>query len=275
MLSEDERERLTHDWLGSADPTPAVCLHDLVGEQVTRTPDALAIVAGEHRLSYAELDRRADGLARALRSAGVGPDQVVAVVLPRSVELVVALLAVLKAGGAFLVVDPSEPDPRTLSMLAEARPVCAVVSLDSAGTAARPPPDPGHRRRRICRIHGRAARSHPDDAAYVVFTSGSTGAPKGVVVPHGAIVNCLRANRRWDPLSAEDRVLFKAAVTFDVAVREVFWPLVQGATIVVAAPGGPARSGLSGRPGAAGGDHHDRLRPFDAARLPRPGPGVR
>ncbi|HEU4545013.1 MAG TPA: non-ribosomal peptide synthetase, partial [Microlunatus sp.] len=80
--------------------------------------------------------------------------------------------------------------------------------------------------------------SGPDDAAYVVFTSGSTGAPKGVVVPHGAIVNCLRANRRWEPLSADDRVLFKAAVTFDVAVREVFWPLVQGATIVVAAPGG-------------------------------------
>ncbi|HEY5785040.1 MAG TPA: amino acid adenylation domain-containing protein [Microlunatus sp.] len=237
VLSEDERDQLTHDWLGSTDPTPAVCLHDLVGEQVTRTPDALAIVTGEHRLSYAELERRADGLARALRSAGVGPDRVVAVVLPRSVELVVALLAVLKAGGAFLVVDPSEPDPRTLSMIAEAAPVCAVVS-------AEPPSLPPDLPRIPVTADGGSAgatveqpSSHPDDASYVVFTSGSTGAPKGVVVPHGAIVNCLRANRRWDPLSAEDRVLFKAAVTFDVAVREVFWPLVQGATIVVAAPG--------------------------------------
>ncbi|HEY5979694.1 MAG TPA: amino acid adenylation domain-containing protein [Microlunatus sp.] len=238
VLSDHERARLTHDWRGPADPAPVGCLHDLVAEQVARTPDAPAIVAGEHRLSYGELDRRAEGLARALRSAGVGPDTIVAVALPRSADLVVALLAVLKAGGAFLVVDPSEPDPRTLAMLTEAGPVCAVVSLDP------PSLPPGLPRIPVTADRGAAGStverptSQPDDAAYVVFTSGSTGAPKGVVVPHRAIVTCLLANRRWDPLSPDDRVLFKAAVTFDVAIREVFWPLVQGATIVAAAPGG-------------------------------------
>lgn len=237
VLSAAERRRLTRDWQGPRRANTATNLPELVAAQVSARPDALAVVAGGQRLTYADLDRRAEDLGAALAEAGVGRDRVVAVVLPRSADLIVALLAVAKAGGAFLVVDPTEPDPRTATMLAEAAPVCAVVGTgsnhDDLPNDLPRIPVAGHRPRPT---RG-ARRPDPDDAAYVIFTSGSTGTPKGVVVSHEAIVNCLLANRGWDPLAPGDRVLFKAAVTFDVAVREVFWPLAQGATIVVAPPG--------------------------------------
>ncbi|MEU7599285.1 AMP-binding protein, partial [Streptomyces sp. NPDC039022] len=140
---------------------------------MARTPDTVAVVGEGGTLSYAELDAWADRLARALVQQGAGPERVVAVALPRSVELVVALLAVLKSGAAYLPVDPGHPTERTRAMLDETRPVCVLDDVDGVRD---PRPEAASTARTVP-----LSPSHP---AYVLYTSGSTGTPKGVVVPH-------------------------------------------------------------------------------------------
>ncbi|HUQ56446.1 amino acid adenylation domain-containing protein [Lentzea sp.] len=233
--SEAER-RLLAEWNRTDVDYPDVTVHDLVEQQVRRTPDAIALVAGSHRLTYRELDERANRLAHHLRSCGVRRESLVAVHLERSAELVVALLAVLKAGGAYLPLDPDHPAARLSSMVDDARPV---LVLTHSGL---PPGGPD----RVCVDTLDLARyplTAPEplattgDLAYVIYTSGSTGRPKGALNTHRAVSNRLQWTQQRFGLDASDAVLQKTPCSFDVSVWEFFWPLLAGARLVLAEPG--------------------------------------
>ncbi|MEZ0029568.1 amino acid adenylation domain-containing protein, partial [Kitasatospora sp. MAP12-22] len=228
VLDPELRRRMLLEWNDTAHEVPATTLPALFEAQVARTPDAVAVVFEDIELSYTELNARANRLARLLAERGVGPESVVPVLMERSVELVVALLAVVKAGGAYLPVDPDYPPQRIAYVLGEVdASVVVTPELMAEAEAARHDTDD---------LGDRGLRSeHP---AYVIFTSGSTGRPKGVVVPHAGIVNRLACMQGIYGLTASDRLLQKTPFGFDVSVWEVFWPLSQGATLVVARPGG-------------------------------------
>ncbi len=222
-------------------------LHELVEAQCARTPHAVAVVCEGRQLTYGELDERADCLAHRLTSCGVGPESLVGVSLERSLELVVGLLAILKAGGAYVPLDPSYPEQRLAFMVEDAR---APVLLSAGGLAGALPLPPGTR---VLPLDGfaegppsmegngslpSALRPWADHPAYVIYTSGSTGTPKGVVNTHRGIVNRLLWMQEAYGLTAEDRVLQKTPASFDVSVWEFFWPLITGARLVLARPGG-------------------------------------
>ncbi|WP_206794702.1 non-ribosomal peptide synthetase [Amycolatopsis sp. MtRt-6] len=213
-----EREQVVTGWNATAHPTPAVTVPELVRAQTVTTPDAVAAVDEDEQVTYRELNVRVDRLARALASRGAGPERVVAISLPRSVGLVVALLAVLRTGAAFLPIDPDYPAERVAHLLEDARPVFVVDDVRLDGDAEFPGPVSG------------------DGAAYVIYTSGSTGKPKGVVVSHAALANrLLWMHETYGP---PGRVLQKTSCGFDVALWEFFWPLVSGGTLVLARPDG-------------------------------------
>ncbi|MEU9634607.1 amino acid adenylation domain-containing protein [Streptomyces tendae] len=229
-----EHEQLTR-WNDTAAPYDlGRTLPELIAAQVRRTPDAPAVRFEDEELGYAELDRRANGLALRLREAGVGPDVVVGVHLPRSVELVVALLAVHKAGGAYLPLEPGHPVERLRIMVrTSAAPV--VLTQDPVGTFAAE----GCVEMTVGRAvaeQGPESTARPENLAYVIYTSGSTGAPKGVQIPHRGIVNRLLWMQDAYGLTARDRVLHKTPISFDVSVWELFWPLLNGSCLVLAAP---------------------------------------
>ncbi|MEU6846453.1 amino acid adenylation domain-containing protein [Streptomyces sp. NPDC046716] len=219
---------------------PPTTLVGPIEAQAARTPDAPALVYGDTLLTYAELDSRANRLARHLRTLGAAPGELVAVCVPRSVELIVTLLAVLKAGAAYLPLDPDYPEQRLAHMLDDAAPVCAVT--DRPGRLPAGPATPrvvldGLDLSAYATVNPARALT-PAHPAYVIYTSGSTGRPKGVVVPHAAIDNRLRWMQHTYPIGPGDRVLQKTPSSFDVSVWEFFWPLREGATLVVAEPGG-------------------------------------
>ncbi|MFC8492241.1 amino acid adenylation domain-containing protein [Streptomyces sp. NPDC057235] len=243
LLSQRERG-LLEGWNETSVAYPqGEVLHALVERQAARTPAAVAVRFEEQKLEYRELDARAEQLARRLRAAGVGPETVVAVCLHRGLELPVALLAVLKAGGAYLPLDPGYPAQRLGYMLDDS---AAPVVLSTAELAATLPP---HRAQvllvdeeaapaEIPAGTGATTRVDPLHPAYVIYTSGSTGRPKAVVTPHEGIVNRLRWMQDTYGLTGTDHVLHKTPYSFDVSVWELFWPLTTGATLVVARPDG-------------------------------------
>ncbi|MCB5183572.1 AMP-binding protein, partial [Streptomyces antimicrobicus] len=178
LLLDTERERVLHEWNATSREVLSGPLGALFAAQAARTPDAVAVVSEDGELTYAELEARANRLAHRLVAQGVGPERVVALVLPRSVELVVAQLAVVKAGGAFLPVDPAHPQDRIDHMLTDAAPVVVVDDawLATADLSGLPQTAP-------------AVEIDPAHPAYVIYTSGSTGRPKGVVVSHAGVGN--------------------------------------------------------------------------------------
>jgi amino acid adenylation domain-containing protein/non-ribosomal peptide synthase protein (TIGR01720 family) len=242
MLGDAERRQVLHDWNNTYVPYPSgLCLHDLLAAQVRATPHAIAVRYEGEQLTYAELDRRARRLAHVLRGHGVGPDVVVGVCLQRSLEMVVALMGILQAGGAYLPLDPDYPPDRVRFMAQDAgvrlvlsagalaiqcEEFAPVIIIDNASLAEGVVPD---------RISSGVLPQH---AAYVIYTSGSTGRPKGVVNTHEGIVNRLQWMQQAYRLTAEDRVLQKTPFSFDVSVWEFFWPLMTGAPLVVARPQG-------------------------------------
>ncbi|TMR92803.1 non-ribosomal peptide synthetase [Nonomuraea basaltis] len=203
-------------WNSTARDHPGGMLHELVFEQAERTPEATALVFEGDRLTYRELAERARDVASGL---DVRVDQPVGVCMERGLDLPVVLLGVLAAGGAYLPLDPADPEERRRGMLADAGAEIVLTAAGSGGCFTPPP-------------------VHEDNLAYVIFTSGSTGRPKGVGVSHRAIVNRLRWMQDTFQLTPEDRVLHKTPTTFDVSVWELFWPLITGATMVIARPGG-------------------------------------
>ncbi|MFE7202706.1 amino acid adenylation domain-containing protein [Pseudonocardia alni] len=210
-----------------------------VADGLAADPGRTAVVAPDGTLTAAELDRRSAALAGALRERGAGPGSVVGIAVPRSTELMVALLGVVRAGAAYLPLDPEHPAERIAFTAADAGVDTVLVP---AGTD--PLPDlPGVRRLAVAELADGPVPAalpdpDPDDAAYLIYTSGSTGRPKGVVVSHRAIGNRLDWMQDAYPLTADDRVLQKTPAGFDVSVWEFFWAPSTGATVVLAAPGG-------------------------------------
>ncbi|WP_329184015.1 non-ribosomal peptide synthetase [Streptomyces sp. NBC_01428] len=231
-LDASEHAGLVASGTGPTVSLPATTLPELFAEQAARTPEATAVVFEGETLTYAELDTRATRLAHALRARGAGPGRVVAVTLPRSLDLIVTLYAVHKAGAAYLPVDPDYPEDRVRYMLDDAAPALVVTPdvHDALIEEAEKAEATGAERQ--------LPRVTPGSPAYMIYTSGSTGRPKGVLVPHEGIVNRLLWMQSAYGLTATDRVLQKTPSSFDVSVWEFFWPLITGATLVVARPEG-------------------------------------
>ncbi|MCK2220947.1 amino acid adenylation domain-containing protein [Actinomadura sp. ATCC 31491] len=230
LLEEDERDQVLGARAGTQGPAPARTLAGALAERCAATPDATAVVdARGGALTYAELSARADRLAGAI---GAGPEDVVALALPRGLDLVAAVLAVWRSGAAYLPVDPGYPADRIALMLGDAR-VAAVVT--DAATAAGLPPVPAGRLLLLDdlprREPGAPAAVRPEHPAYVIYTSGSTGRPKGVVVPHGAVANLLAAHEAdviAEAVAATGRrlrVAHSASFSFDASVDPLLWML--------------------------------------------------
>ncbi|WP_438272532.1 non-ribosomal peptide synthase/polyketide synthase [Streptomyces bobili] len=250
ILDEAQHDQLVVEWNDTVVDCGVSTLAGLFAVQVERDRDAVAVVFEGVSLTYGEVDARANRLARLLIAEGVGPECVVGLALPRSVDLVVAVLAVVKAGGAYLPIDLEYPADRIAFLLEDAGPVCVIagsvdvavgvfggvacVVLGEAGVEERLAGLSGAELADVERL-GPLVASHP---AYVIYTSGSTGRPKGVVVSHAGIVNRLVWMQSRFGLGVDDRVLQKTPFGFDVSVWEFFWPLVCGAVLVVARPGG-------------------------------------
>ncbi len=242
LMSAAERDEVLREWNATAAPFPADrCLHELIEEQVRRAPDARALSYESASWTYAELNHRANRLARWLRAAGVGPNVFVGVYMERSLEMVASLVAILKAGGAYVPIDPEYPKDRVAYMLRDASTDVLLTqsrfaeTVEHAGTllavdtAWDTLPADGSDLELLTR---------PSDLAYMIYTSGSTGNPKGARNAHSGIVNRLWWMQSEYRLDESDRVLQKTPFSFDVSVWEFFWPLFTGAELVVAKPGG-------------------------------------
>ncbi|MGC5038557.1 non-ribosomal peptide synthase/polyketide synthase [Streptomyces sp. DT190] len=236
VLPPAERHRLLH---GPARPRlappPPATLPTLIEAAADRWPDRLALETGESTLTFAEAEARANLLAHRLIARGAGPGDLVALVLPRSADMVLAQLAVAKAGAAFLPVDPGYPAERVQLMLRDARPAVTLTAEEVAGLLAAPPDGtPGHRPADPDRVRP----LHLDDPAYVIYTSGSTGTPKGVVVTHRGLAAFAAAEAAHYQVGEGDRVLAFATPSFDASVLELCMSLPHGAALVVP-PAGP------------------------------------
>ncbi|HET9254780.1 MAG TPA: amino acid adenylation domain-containing protein, partial [Pseudonocardiaceae bacterium] len=249
VVTDQEKECLLTTWNDTGRDVAAVTLPELFAAAVARTPDAAAVRFDGGSVSFAELDARANQLARMLIACGVGPERIVALMLPRSVEIVVAQLAVAKAGGAFLPVDPAYPSERIAFMLTDSAPalvltLAAISGSVPEGTGTLILDDPAvlaDAARQPDRAVTDAARlaplllAHP---AYVIYTSGSTGRPKGVVVSHAGLASFAAAERDRYGVCPGDRVLQFSSPSFDASVLELCMSLLSGAALVVP-PAGP------------------------------------
>lgn len=249
LVLADERQRLLGDFNQTQRAfSEPVCLDQWLARQAEKTPQATALVFGDEVLSYAQLHARADHLATTLADLGVGPGELVAVCMLRSLDLVIALVAVIKAGGAYLPIDPNLPDARVAYMLADATPRAVLVDDTGRGRVVAAREDVLSSDRvvsvaDVLRDECMAARSvtsrvNGDDLAYVIYTSGSTGQPKGAMLRHAGVCNRLAWMQAAYRIGSGDRVVQKTPYSFDVSVWEFFWPLVTGATLVIAKPEG-------------------------------------
>jgi amino acid adenylation domain-containing protein len=270
LLTEAERHQLLVEWNATQQDYPRDrCIHELFETQVARTPEAIAVVFEDQRLTYGELNRRANQLAHHLRALGVGPETLVGVCLERSPELVVGLLGVLKAGGAYVPLEPSFPKARVhwilsslkiaclltqhahLPILGELEPLpqlAHVVCLDASPLPAVAEEKNGQSpvSQQLWRLWTRAqldwlptadlpAQATSNDLAYIIFTSGSTGTPKGVMLRHQPIVNVIDWVNRTFGVGPTDRVLFVTSLCFDLSVYDIFGLLAAGGSVRVVA----------------------------------------
>ena len=242
VIPEEEKRRVLCEWndTGLAAAEPELCLPEMIAAQARQNPDQVALIFEEQQLSYGDLNQRANQLAHYLQSLGVGSEVLVGLCVERSLEMVVGLLGILKAGGVYVPLDPSFPQARLAYMIADSgmrvlvthrqldqslpvRPA-SIVHLDSDwSTIARQDTS-----------NSKLPETPPENLAYVLYTSGSTGKPKGVAIPHAAVVNFLRSMQREPGFSANDRLLAVTTLSFDIAGLELYLPLVSGGTTVIA-----------------------------------------
>ncbi|MCK0546105.1 AMP-binding protein, partial [Pseudomonas syringae pv. aptata] len=243
ILPPDELQKLLVDFNATALDYPLEqTIHELFEAQVERTPQAVAVVHGDIRLNYRELNNRANQLAHHLRDIGVKPDSRVAICVERSEAMVVGLLAILKAGGGYVPLDPVYPEDRIAYMLQDSAPAAVLaqnmtlglladvsvplINLDDAALQAQSVQNP--------HVPGLT----PAHLAYVIYTSGSTGLPKGVQVEHRNVVNLVQWGSLLCPATQHGALLHKTSISFDASVWEIFWPLCSGLPLVLARPDG-------------------------------------
>lgn len=246
ILSSEERQKILIDWNQTLEETQSNCLTTLFEEQVTRSPKEIAVVFEDTAFTYEELNRRANQLAHLLIAKGVGPEQFVALVLPRSLEMIVGLLAVIKAGAAYLPIEPEYPSDRIAFMLGDAQPTCIFtnstitsrlpvirngmqVILDDVSTLEElkqysdaNPVDAD-----------RVQPLSPFHSAYIIYTSGSTGVPKGVVIPHQNVVRLFKTTEHWFHFHQDDVWTMFHSYAFDFSVWEIWGALLHGGRLVV------------------------------------------
>jgi len=243
LLTSPERQQLLMERNDTAVDFPVhLLMHELFEAQVERTPERTAVTVGAMALSYAELDTRANRMAQVLRSRGVGRGQRVGLRVERGADMLAAVLGILKAGAAYVPLDPDYPEDRLRFMADDAQLALVVSTTAQAGSSGLPrerqllldadaqsiasAPDTG--------LPVDACTAQPEDPAYVIYTSGSTGKPKGVVVPHRAVVNFLTSMAREPGLTADDVLLAVTTLSFDISVLELQLPLTLGAAVVIA-----------------------------------------
>ncbi|MGW4248224.1 amino acid adenylation domain-containing protein, partial [Nocardia sp. NPDC004722] len=254
VLTELERERVLHEWNSTQVARQEGTLAGLFADRAAMSAGRVALDYEGDTLTYAAFDERANRLARELVARGAGPDTLVGLAVRRSLDLLIGMYAIVKAGAAYLPIDPDHPADRIQAILEQARPLCVLTTARDRLELPRSAPrfdidtaDLAQRSGRPVTDADRQAPLRPDHLAYVIFTSGSTGKPKGVGVTHAAIVNRLRWMQHAYPLDSSDVVLQKTPATFDVSVWEFFWPLQIGARLVIAAPDGHRDPGYLAR----------------------------
>ncbi|WP_339187721.1 non-ribosomal peptide synthetase DhbF [Bacillus sp. FSL M8-0025] len=246
ILAPEERSSMVTDWQSVSEKIPHACLPEQFEKQAALRPDAIAVVYENQALNYAELNERANRLARMLISEGVGPEQFVALALPRSLEMAVGLLAVLKAGAAYLPLDPDYPADRIAFMLKDAQPAFIMTNtkaanhippvenvpkivLDDPELAEKlntyPAENPKNK--------DRTQPLSPLNTAYVIYTSGSTGVPKGVMIPHQNVTRLFAATEHWFHFSSDDIWTMFHSYAFDFSVWEIWGPLLHGGRLVI------------------------------------------
>ncbi|MFZ1662087.1 MAG: amino acid adenylation domain-containing protein, partial [Paracoccaceae bacterium] len=243
LLSDTSFATVVKDWndVGS-DFSELAPIPVMFEEQVRRHPDAECVVCGDQTLTFAELNARANRLARGLRDRGIGPDDRVGLCAERSVEMMVAMVGILKAGAAYVPLDPALPADR-LAYMAQDAGIAIALTTDSLSAALPPLTCPVFLLNREFSTlpddtSDLGVAIHPQNLVYIIYTSGSTGQPKGVAVPHGGVANRLVWMTHAYGVTADERVMQKTPYSFDVSVWELFWPLIAGATLVMAKPGG-------------------------------------
>ncbi|PLZ60892.1 non-ribosomal peptide synthetase, partial [Fischerella thermalis WC442] len=238
LLSEAEQQQLLVEWNDTETEYPNQCIHQLFAAQVERTPDAVAVIFQDEQLTYTQLNQRANQLAHYLQKLGVKPEVLVGICLPRSIEMLVGLLAILKAGGAYVPIDPAYPQQRLALMLEDAQVSVLLTSVELAAQL------PEHRAKVVCldadwekinkqSIDNPINKASTENLAYVIYTSGSTGRPKGVQIPHSAVVNFLSTMRQTPGLTQDDILLSVTTLSFDIAALELYLPLIVGARLII------------------------------------------
>lgn len=241
MISEKEKHTILYEFNNTfADYPRDKTLHQIFEEQVEKTPDNTALIFGDRRMTYAELNEKSNRLAHTLRDKGIGPDKIVGIKTYRSFEMMIGILGILKAGGAYMPIDPDYPAERKNFMLKNSR---TGILLAQSGLSATLSFEG-----LIIDLDNQSAYSHdasnlpnintPRDLAYVIYTSGSTGNPKGVMVEHSSVVNRLNWMQKKYPLDKNSIIMQKTTYTFDVSVWELFWWSFAGASVCLVPPGG-------------------------------------
>ena len=237
LLDDSEQQKILVEWNQTQTDYPReACVHELFEAQAKKTPDAIAIQFEDQQLTYKELNKRADEVAKVLVTNGVKPNTLVGLFVSRSVEMLVGLLGVLKAGGAYLPLDPSFPSERLAFMLEDSS-ASIILTLTSLLSEV-----PENKAKVICLDaldeakgkRGKKVKASADDLAYIIYTSGSTGKPKGVQIHHRAVVNFLCSMQKDLGINASDSLLAVTTLSFDIAVLELLLPLTVGAKVVIA-----------------------------------------
>jgi amino acid adenylation domain-containing protein len=239
LLTDLERNQILHEWNANNVPIPETCIHHLFTTQVERYPDKIAVISKDENLTYNELNSRANQLAHYLQSQGVTTETLVAICLDRSVQMLVGILGILKAGGTYIPLDPSYPHERRINKLRNAQISLILAQSDMISSLL----DCGARVLFLDEVHEAISQhsiNNPvssvsaDNLAYVIYTSGSTGQPKGVTISHRSMVNHSLAVSKEYELNRQDRVLHFSNISFDVAIEEIFPTFLTGSTLVLA-----------------------------------------